>query len=62
MLNTYSPFSKSYRATEKSSLPATRYLPSCDISIEFISFYYSNNKIKVKILTKFLKTNAGLND
>ena len=36
--NTYSPFSRSYRATEKSSLPATRYLPSWEMSTEFTSF------------------------
>ena len=42
---TYSPFSKSYRATEKSSLPATRYLPSWEMSTEFIYFCW-NLKIR----------------
>ena len=46
---TYSPLSKSYRATEKSSLPATRYLPSCEISTEFTSFCF--RKVELILVT-----------
>jgi hypothetical protein len=38
----YSPRSRSYRETELSSHPATRYFPSCDMSSEFTSFCYKS--------------------
>jgi hypothetical protein len=49
MFITYSPLSKSYSDTELSSHPATKNLPSWEMSIEFISFYYISRSVKYEV-------------